>query len=156
MILDLQYITDNSLNAALLAAVIATPTDVEKQIASIEKLLSFLCVDRFLYLWEDPCACLCSCGCIEDPVVYPDDIKDLIMYILEQKYYTVIPPSCAVCYDPNVESMSMPWWFSITYKDDRFPSYYRVIGWINVPSDYYLTMQKYDCKNLLIMWNVNV
>lgn len=157
--LTLQYILDNSLNQSLIDAVNTTPDIVEKQIKSIEKLLSFLCVDRYLALWKPRCRVSCGCGEVTE-VLYPTDIQDLIMYLLEQKYYTTIVPwsdDCTTCYDPNVQSMSMPWGFSITYKDDtRFPSYYKIIGGITIPSDYYKTLEKYDCKNLLIAGNINV
>lgn len=48
--LTLQYILDNSMNQALLDAVANDPATVEKQIKAVEKLLSFLCVDRYLVL----------------------------------------------------------------------------------------------------------
>ena len=48
--LTLQYILDNSVNQALLDAVVNDPATVEKHIKAVEKLLSFLCVDRYLSL----------------------------------------------------------------------------------------------------------
>ena len=156
--LTIQYILDNSLNQDLIDAATNDPVTVEKQIKSVEKLLNFLCVDRYLANWKPVCRFTCSCDPIV-PVTYPDDILDLIMYILEQKYYTTIVPGddCAQCYDPNVESMSMPWGFSVTYREDKtYPSNYKIIGWISIPSDYYNTLKKYDCKNLLIAGTINV
>lgn len=156
--LTLTYILDNSINQALLDAVASDPATVELQIKTVEKLLSFLCVDRYLALSVPNCRVSCSCSSSE-PVTYPEDILDLILYLLEQKYYTVVEPwdDCQQCYDPNVESMSMPWGFTIKYRDDKtFPSYYKIIGGVQIPYDYYKTLEKYDCKNLLIAWYINV
>jgi hypothetical protein len=158
--LTLQYIIDNSFNQALTNAVASTPLIVEKQIKSIEKLLSFLCVDRYMALWVPNCQTKCKCSNTNNVVSYPSDIQDLILYLLEQKYYTTVVPwteDCTLCYDPNVQSMSMPWGFGIVYREDKtFSSYYKTVWWISIPSDYYRILQKYDCKNLFMCWTSNV